>query len=58
MNRADVRFLEALDRALEGFGFGRGRRGRDPASFELFAQPELQLAGRLFAERDRDDLLD
>ena len=36
-------------------GVGAGLR---PRALELFAKAQLQLAGRLFAERDRDDLAD
>ena len=56
MNGADVRFLESLNRALECRGFRCSGHGGNPAAFELFTQAELELAGGLLAERDRDDL--
>jgi hypothetical protein len=55
---ADVRFFEVMHRGIEqaaGGGVGAGFR---PRALELFAKTQLQLAGRLLAERDRDDLAD
>ena len=58
VNRADVRFLEPLERLVEpGPPLGAGRRGRARA-IETLAKPQLQLAGRLLRERHRDDLAD
>ena len=56
---ADVRFLERLQRLVQACR--AARRSGAPAralAFERFAQPQLQLAGRLLGERDRDDLAD
>ena len=55
---ADVRFLESLERSssrVRRVGIGAGIRARP---LEPLAQPQLQLAGRLLGERDRDDLAD
>ena len=56
VNRADVRFLEALHRRRQA---RRGNTGGSRARvLELLAQPQLELAGRLLGERDGDDLID
>jgi hypothetical protein len=57
VNRADVRLFQACQRAIEQLPcvvVGR------PATLALerFPQAQLQLAGRLFSERHRDDLRD
>jgi hypothetical protein len=57
VNRAHVRLLEPLNRIAE-IRPHVAIAGTLPQTFELHAQPQLQLARRLFRERDRDDLLD
>ena len=56
VDRADVRFLEALHGAFERRGCLAG--GGGARVFELLAQPQLEFAGRLFRERDGHDLVD
>src|SRR5262249_34139690 len=58
VNRAQVGFFEALDGLLETSCGIAARCGLDACALELFAQPQLQLAGSLLAERHRDDLRD
>ncbi len=55
---ADVRFFEVMHGVVEERARGGVRRRLRARSLELFAQAQLQLAGGLFAERDRDDLAD
>ena len=53
-----MRFLEALHGALEAPRLRRCPARRATGALELFAQPQLQLAGGLLGEGHRDDLLD
>ena len=58
VNRADVRLLEVGERRVEAPALRAALAGPLRARFELRAQPQLQLAGRLLGERHRDDLVD
>ena len=58
MDGADVRFFEIMHGGVEQparIGLRRGFRARP---LELFAEPQLQFAGGLLAERDGDDFAD
>ena len=55
MNRSDPRFFELLQRQVETRARLAQRFGVLARAFDFGAQPQLQLARRLFGERHRDD---
>ena len=55
VNRADVRFFEPRQRAIESRACVFVRSGRQPRAVESFSQAELELARRFLRKRDGDD---
>ena len=55
MDGADLRFFQPAKRVVQPLAFFRSGSRRAARFFELFAKPELQLAGGLLGERDGND---